>query len=65
VDPGVLLVATIRADGSPRLRPVEPLIRYAPSGDQYVARWPAREERLRRATCVGVPEAAEDLFTTE
>jgi hypothetical protein len=26
VDPGVLLVATIRADGTPRLSPVEPLV---------------------------------------
>lgn len=26
VDPGVLLVVTVRADGSPRLSPVEPLI---------------------------------------
>jgi Pyridoxamine 5'-phosphate oxidase len=26
VDPGVLLVATIRRDGSPRLSPVEPLL---------------------------------------
>lgn len=26
VDPGVLLVVTIRRDGSPRLSPVEPLV---------------------------------------
>jgi len=154
LDPGVLLVVTLRADGSPRLSPVEPLtverdlwlsmmwrsrkasdlardprallhsivttregtegevklrgqamavddldararyadavavlgwrpeepwfhlfrieiedvtlIRYAPSGDQYVARWPAREEFLRRATSatsVGPPEPVSDLFT--
>jgi hypothetical protein len=153
VDPGVLLVATIRADRSPRLSPVEPLIldgdlwlsmmwrsrktadlardnrvlvhsivttregtegevklrgravpiddldirsryadavavlgwkpeeprfhlfrieiedvtlvRYAQSGDQYVARWPAREEFLRRetsATSVGPPEPVTDVF---
>lgn len=156
VDPGVLLVVTIRADGSPRLSPVEPLvldddlwlsmmwrsrkasdlardnrvllhsivttregtegevkmrgraiavddlnvraryadavavlgwkpeepwfhlfrieihdvtlIRYAQSGDQYVARWPAREEFLRRetsATSVGEPEPVNDLFTMQ
>ena len=153
VDPGVLLVVTIRRDGSPRLSPVEPLvldgdlwlsmmwqsrkaadllrddrilahsiittrdgtegevklrgravaiddpdlrakycdavailgwrpeepwfhlfridiedltlIRYAPSGDQYVARWPSRTEFVRRetsATSVGSPEPVADLF---
>jgi hypothetical protein len=41
------------------------LIRYAPSGDQHVARWPAREEFVRRetsATSVGEPEPVSDLF---
>jgi Pyridoxamine 5'-phosphate oxidase len=153
IDPGVLLVATLRRDGTPRLSPVEPLIdegdlwlsmmwqsrkasdlrrddrvlvhstattregaegevkmrghavevddlevrahyrdavavlgwrpeeprfhlfrigiddvtliRYAPSGDQYVARWPSRTEFVRRATdatSVGPPEPTIDLF---
>jgi len=153
VDPGVLLVVTIRRDGSPRLSPVEPLvvdgdlwlslmwqsrkaadlrrddrvlvhsivttrdgtegelklrgrarpvddldvrarycdavaalgwrpeepwfhlfridiedvtlIRYAPSGDQYVARWPRRAEFVRHATSstsVESPEPVADLF---
>jgi hypothetical protein len=59
-------------------RPVEPYfhlfvvdladvtsIRYAKSGDQHVARWPARVEFVRRATSptsVGEPEAVTDLF---
>jgi hypothetical protein len=41
------------------------LIRYAPSGDQYVARWPGRTEFVRRetsATSVGRPEPVADLF---
>lgn len=62
-------------------RPVEPyfhlfvvdiddvtLIRYARSGDQYVARWPARVECVRRetsSTSVGEPEPVTDLFRTE
>jgi hypothetical protein len=40
-------------------------IRYHPSGDQQVARWPARVEFLRRATSatsVGDPEPLSDLF---
>ena len=59
-------------------RPVEPYfhlfvvdladvtsIRYAKSGDQHVARWPARVEFVRRATSptsVGEPEPVTDLF---
>lgn len=41
------------------------LIRYAPSGDQHVARWPRRTEFVRRetsATSVGPPEPVTDLF---
>jgi Pyridoxamine 5'-phosphate oxidase len=41
------------------------LIRYAPSGDQHVARWPSRTEFVRRetsATSVGPPEPVTDLF---
>jgi hypothetical protein len=41
------------------------LIRYAESGDQYVARWPRRTEFVRRATSatsVGPPEPVVDLF---
>ena len=41
------------------------LIRYAPSGDQHVARWPSRTEFVRRetsATSVGSPEPVADLF---
>lgn len=40
-------------------------IRYHPSGDQQVARWPARLEFMRRATSptsVGDPEPLSDLF---
>jgi hypothetical protein len=40
-------------------------IRYAQSGDQHVARWPSRQEFLRRATSatrVGEPEPVLDLF---
>jgi Pyridoxamine 5'-phosphate oxidase len=40
-------------------------IRYAQSGDQYVARWPRRTEFVRRATgstSVGPPEPIVDLF---
>jgi hypothetical protein len=43
-------------------------IRYHPSGDQQVARWPARVEFLRRATSatsVGDPEPMSDLFDGE
>jgi hypothetical protein len=43
-------------------------IRYASNGDQYVARWPARVEFVRRATSptsVGEPEPVTDLFRTE
>ena len=62
-------------------RPVEPYfhlfvvdladvtsIRYAKSGDQHVARWPARVEFVRRATSptsVGEPESVTDLFRKE
>ena len=41
------------------------LIRYAQSGDQYVARWPGRTEFVRRATgptSVGPPQPIVDLF---
>jgi Pyridoxamine 5'-phosphate oxidase len=41
------------------------LIRYAQSGDQYVARWPNRTEFVRHetsATSVGPPEPVTDLF---
>jgi hypothetical protein len=41
------------------------LIRYAPSGDQHVARWPSGTEFVRRATSptsVGVEEPIVDLF---
>ncbi len=41
------------------------LIRYAPSGDQFVVRWPSRTEFVRRATSatsVGPPEPVDDLF---
>lgn len=41
------------------------LIRYAQTGDQYVARWPSRTEFIRRetsATSVGPPEPVADLF---
>lgn len=40
-------------------------IRYASNGDQYVARWPAGEEFVRRATSatsVGQPEPFRDLL---
>ncbi|HEX2381215.1 MAG TPA: pyridoxamine 5'-phosphate oxidase family protein [Acidimicrobiales bacterium] len=62
-------------------RPVEPYfhlfvvdigdmtsIRYAKSGDQHVARWPARVEFIRRETSptsVGEPEPVTDLFRNE
>ena len=62
-------------------RPVEPYfhlfvvdiadatcIRYARSGDQHVARWPACVEFVRRATSptsVGEPEPVTDLFRKE
>lgn len=62
-------------------RPVEPYfhlfvvdiadatcIRYAKSGDQHVARWPACVEFVRRATSptsVGEPEPVTDLFRKE
>lgn len=62
-------------------QPVEPLfhlfvvdiadvtsIRYDKSGDQHVARWPARVEFVRRATSptsVGEPEPVTDLFKRE
>ncbi len=62
-------------------RPVEPYfhlfvvniadatcIRYAKSGDQHVARWPAGVEFVRRATSptsVGEPEPVTDLFRKE
>lgn len=62
-------------------RPVEPYfhlfvvdiadvtsIRYATSGDQHVARWPARVEFVRRATSptsVGEPEPVTDLFRND
>jgi hypothetical protein len=41
------------------------VIRYAQTGDQYVARWPSRTEFVRRetsATSVGPPEPVADLF---
>jgi hypothetical protein len=41
------------------------VIRYADSGDQYVARWPERVEFVRRATSatsVGTPHTLDDLF---
>ena len=41
------------------------VIRYAPSGDQHVARWPSRAEFVRRetsATSVGEPEPSPDFF---
>ena len=41
------------------------VVRYAPSGDQHVARWPAGTEFVRRATSptsVGVEEPVVDLF---
>ena len=41
-------------------------IRYEPSGDQRVSRWPARREYLRRATSptsVGAPEPVTDFFS--
>ena len=40
-------------------------IRYENPGDQFVARWPAQNEFVRRATSatrVGDPEALDDLF---
>ena len=40
-------------------------VRYAPTGDQYVTRWPVREEVVRRATSptsVGPPEDTRDLL---
>jgi hypothetical protein len=40
-------------------------IRYAASGDQYVARWPSRTEFVRRETSptsVGQPEQVLDIF---
>jgi hypothetical protein len=43
-------------------------IRYEKSGDQHVARWPARVEFVRRETSptsVGPPEPVTDLFRTE
>jgi hypothetical protein len=43
-------------------------VRYAPNGDQYVARWPTREEFVRRATSatsVGQPEPHGDLLVLE
>ena len=44
------------------------LIRYAQSGDQYVARWPSRTEFVRRetsATSVGPREPVVDLFSDQ
>jgi hypothetical protein len=41
------------------------LIRYAPSGDQHVARWPSETEFVRRTTSptsVGIEEPIVDLF---
>jgi Pyridoxamine 5'-phosphate oxidase len=41
------------------------LVRYAPTGDQYVARWPSGTEFVRRATSptsVGHAEPVVDLF---
>jgi hypothetical protein len=41
------------------------LIRYAPGGDQHVARWPSRTEFVRRTTSptsVGPEEPVVDLF---
>jgi hypothetical protein len=41
------------------------VIRYAPSGDQQVARWPSGKEFVRKATSptsVGVEEPVVDLF---
>src|SRR5438477_5896512 len=77
VNTGVLLVVTLRRDGSPRLSPVEPcfhlfvvgisevsFIRYASTGDQYVGRWPAGVEFVRRATSptsVGEPESVTEF----
>jgi hypothetical protein len=65
----------------PGWRPVEPyfhlfrvefaevtVIRYSPTGDQQVARWPSRTEFVRRATSptsVGVEEPIVDLFRPE
>jgi hypothetical protein len=42
-------------------------IRYAPSGDQFVVRWPSRTEFVRRltsATSVGPPEPVDDFFSS-
>jgi hypothetical protein len=75
-EPGVVLVGTIRRDGTPRISPVEPLfwvdiadvtfIRYdEPTGDQFVSRWPPAVEYVRRgdsATSLGEPEAYADLL---
>jgi hypothetical protein len=44
------------------------LIRYAPTGDQYVARWPSRTEFVRRETSptsVGHAEPVVDIFQPE
>ena len=43
-------------------------IRYAPNGDQHVARWPAGVEFVRRvtsATSVGPPEPIRDVLASE
>ena len=43
-------------------------VRYAESGDQYVARWPSRTEFVRRetsATSVGTPESITQFFGSE
>ena len=55
LDPGVVLVVTIRRDGTPRL-----------SGDQYAVLWPSGRHFVRRgtsATTIGDPEPAGDLLT--
>jgi hypothetical protein len=44
------------------------LVRYAPTGDQYVARWPARTEFVRRETSptsLGPGEQVLDLFPAD
>jgi hypothetical protein len=73
LEPGVILVVTLRRDGSARLSPVEPLLLDGDlwlsmlwgSGDQFVTRWPPGREFVRRgttATSLGAPQPLTSLL---
>jgi hypothetical protein len=55
LEPGVVLVATIRGDGTPRLSPVEPLVMDG-------SLWLSMLWQSRKATSLGEPEPVHDIL---